>query len=105
MDVLCKPGASYTIGALADDIAQRIVAVAGRKIQVRKSGQSSVSDRTAVIAKNLSTTTNMIIGIGASTGGTVALEEVITALPPPRRGGGSTTHAARIHQKFFRAFE
>ena len=58
----CKPGAAYTIGTLAGHIAERIVAVAGRKMQVRKVAQPG---KPLSLAKNLSTTTNMIIGIGA----------------------------------------
>ena len=57
------------------------MAVAGRKMQVRK--VASGPSRQLSLAKNLGTTTNMIIGIGASTGGTVALESVIQALLPP----------------------
>jgi two-component system, chemotaxis family, protein-glutamate methylesterase/glutaminase len=77
IDVLCKPGAAYTVGALAGDIAARIHAVAGRAVvarQPRTGGRQTVGGA-------MHATTDQIIAIGASTGGTQALAEVLEALP------------------------
>jgi two-component system chemotaxis response regulator CheB len=74
IDVLCKPGTAYSVGSLAADIAERCRAVAGRPIALRRQHRPAP-------AAALQATTNQIIAIGASTGGTQALAEVLEALP------------------------
>lgn len=96
IDVLCKPGAAYTVGSLASDIAARINAVAGKPLAVR----SPASDRPAV-GMAMQATTDQIIAIGASTGGTQALCEVLESLPASCPGIAIVQH---MPPGFTRAF-
>lgn len=89
VDVLCKPGAAYTVGALASDIAARIQAVAGRPLAVRT--PPPAGSRPAV-GGAMQATTDQIIAIGASTGGTQALAEVLEALPATSPGIAIVQH-------------
>jgi two-component system chemotaxis response regulator CheB len=94
LDVLCKPGSAYTVGALADDLAARILAVAGRQVALRRPNRPPA-------AMAMQATTDQIIAIGASTGGTQALAEVLEALPATSPGIAIVQH---MPPGFTRAF-
>jgi two-component system chemotaxis response regulator CheB len=87
VDVLCKPGAAYTVGALGNDIAARINAVAGRQMTARKPGVGR-----PMVGGAMQATTDQIIAIGASTGGTQALAEVLEAMPATSPGIAIVQH-------------
>lgn len=98
VDVLCKPGAAYTVGALAGDIAARIHAVAGRPVAAR---QPPAPGGRPAVGGAMQATTDQIIAIGASTGGTQALAEVLEALPATSPGIAIVQH---MPPGFTRAF-
>ena len=75
VEVLAKPSSAYSLDVMADEIVIKVKAAAAakvRKLQLTK---------THIQRHQLSETTNRIIAIGASTGGTKALEDVLIALP------------------------
>ncbi len=81
-EVMGKPGASYSVGDMSEQLIEKIKAVA--KVNVKKlTYKSSFSSANAQPVKSTAMfkTTNKIIAIGASTGGTEALKNVLTALP------------------------
>lgn len=83
VEVLCKPGTAYSVGDMSEQLIEKVKAAA--QVQVKKlsevSSVSSVSSSGASMASIAVKTTNKIIAIGASTGGTEALKEVVTRLP------------------------
>lgn len=83
IDVMCKPGAAYTIGDLAPELIERVRVAARARVRAI----SLDKPRTTAHGKNRSLlrTTNQVLAIGASTGGTVAIEEVLLGMPatPP----------------------
>ena len=79
LEVLAKPGVSYGVGELVPQLLARIKAVAGVRVFPRKAGPPQALPA-------LSRTTNQIIALGASTGGTDALRQVISALPADAPG-------------------
>jgi two-component system, chemotaxis family, protein-glutamate methylesterase/glutaminase len=77
VDVMCKPGAAYAVGDLATEIRDKVKAAARTPVGAalhRK--QPPPATRLS-----LTRTTHKIVAIGASTGGTKALEYVLTSLP------------------------
>lgn len=76
IDVMCKPGSSYSVKDMGEQLTEKIKAAsqAKRRPQIRT---LSVPRRTAMSIK----TTNKVIAIGASTGGTEAIKEVLMGLP------------------------
>ncbi|HUI06922.1 MAG TPA: chemotaxis response regulator protein-glutamate methylesterase [Verrucomicrobiae bacterium] len=80
IDVLCKPGAAYTVGDMTQALADKIRAAATAKARLKGrqliDGPSEKPERLA-----LTQTTHKIIAIGASTGGTQAIEKVLTRFP------------------------
>jgi two-component system chemotaxis response regulator CheB len=81
MEVLAKPGESYSIGDMSEQLIHKIKAVADispSRILTKNNIQSKpISINNHALIK----TTNKIIAIGASTGGTEAIKEVLTMLP------------------------
>lgn len=83
VEVLCKPGTAYSVGDMSEQLIEKVKAAA----QVTVSKRSGVVSSSSAIAGGAPMasigvkTTNKIIAIGASTGGTEALKEVITRLP------------------------
>jgi two-component system chemotaxis response regulator CheB len=85
VEVLCKPGVAYTVGDIMPVLIEQIRASAKvdfKKIQSLKEKASQiVSSRQA-----MTLTTNKIIAIGASTGGTSAIETVLKRMPETAPG-------------------
>ncbi|MBW2113804.1 MAG: chemotaxis response regulator protein-glutamate methylesterase [Deltaproteobacteria bacterium] len=85
LDVLCKPGAAYSTLDISRDLARAIRAAASARIS-RNPAKLHSPAKTKPI-KNLGLqTTNKVIAIGASTGGTKAIEVVLTAMPATSPG-------------------
>ncbi len=79
VDVIAKPGGSYSVGDMSAQLAEKI-RVASRVDVARK--QEGVTGRgEAEPIRSLAQTTNKVIAIGASTGGTEALKNVLTRMP------------------------
>ncbi len=81
IEVLSKPNESYSVGDLASQLAEIIKSAASIKVQPRLSAvtpkaRSSAPNVTAALAE----TTEKVVAIGASTGGTEALRVVLEAL-------------------------
>lgn len=83
VEVLSKPGSAYSVGDMSEQLIEKVKA-ASKVTQFRQphiSPVSSISENKTAIASINVKTTNKIIAIGASTGGTEAIKEVITKLP------------------------
>jgi len=85
VDVVAKPGSSYTVGNMSEQLAAKIRAASRVRMSKRDLASQDSSVATPV-ATALTRTTNQIIAIGASTGGTEALKAVITRMPPNAPG-------------------
>lgn len=80
IDVISKPGAAYTVGDILPVLCNQIRAASKvdfKKIEYIKKEINNKPARKLSLAK----TTNKIIAIGASTGGTVAIEKVLNRMP------------------------
>ena len=79
VEVMCKPGAAYTVGDLSVELIDKIKAAAKVKIRKAETGQRRKPKRVAKLA--MTRTTNKVVAMGASTGGTQALQSVLTSMP------------------------
>lgn len=84
VDVVAKPGSAYTVGDMSGQLAEKIRAAA--LVRVTKRGPGHAQFQKPEPIKALAQTTNKIIAIGASTGGTEALKAVLTKMPPNSPG-------------------
>lgn len=101
VDVMCKPGAAYTVGDMAVDLKEKIKAA--RLVNLAKrakmpSGPQSGIPRTKTA---LTKTTNKVIAIGASTGGTQALTTLLSMFP---RNIAGTVIVQHMPEKFTKSF-
>jgi two-component system chemotaxis response regulator CheB len=78
VEVMCKPGSAYSVGDLATEIRDKVKAAAHTPVGPSIAGKTLPASRTRL---SLTKTTHKIVAIGASTGGTKALEYVLTSLP------------------------
>jgi two-component system, chemotaxis family, protein-glutamate methylesterase/glutaminase len=78
VEVIAKPGGSYSVGDMSSQLAEKIRAAARARVMKKDSGSPEMV-RTPL--KALAETSHKVIAIGASTGGTEALKQVLTQLP------------------------
>ena len=81
VEVLSKPGSSYSVGEMMQQLADKIRAAARARV-VRSVDELNGSKPVNIAGHLLSETTDKVIAIGASTGGTEALKRVLTQFPP-----------------------
>ena len=80
LEVISKPNAAYSVGDMSVQLAEKIRAVHGAKL-TRRNVKSHLKDPVIKSSMALTETTNKIIAIGASTGGTEAIKKVLTRMP------------------------
>jgi two-component system, chemotaxis family, protein-glutamate methylesterase/glutaminase len=78
VEVMCKPGASYSVGDACKALAEKI-----RSASVARVAAVAASTGGAVVkaSTSLGETTNKVFAIGASTGGVQALTAVLSEMP------------------------
>lgn len=77
-DVLCKPGAAYTVAEVVPVLVEQVLAAAGADMRkFRAKPAQDVSNRKLSMTR----TTNRIVAVGASTGGTTAIERFLLPVP------------------------
>lgn len=82
LEVISKPSAAYSVGDMSVQLADKIRAVAHVSVQAKIPSSPSVGiAKQEAPLRALSATTNKIIAIGASTGGTEAIKTVLTGMP------------------------
>jgi two-component system chemotaxis response regulator CheB len=79
VEVMCKPGESYTVGDMASDLIDKIKAASMVNMKVKQASIALLSK--PPVRLSLGQTTNKIVSIGASTGGTEALRSILQSLP------------------------
>ena len=77
VDVMCKPGPSYTVGEMSLELSEKIKAAASARIR-RKQRRNGAGPRRRLASAR---PTDRVVAIGTSTGGTQALKDVLGALP------------------------
>jgi two-component system chemotaxis response regulator CheB len=80
VEVLCKPGGSFSVGEMGEQLAEKIRAASRVKPVVASPNAASMATSAREAATEMDLT-HKIVAIGASTGGTEALKEVLVRLP------------------------
>lgn len=82
VDVISKPGEAYSVGDMSVQLAEKIRGAARVDMTRRQRLHATKTVvKKATLRRSLSKTTNKIIAIGASTGGTEALKQILVSLP------------------------
>jgi len=102
VDVLCKPAGPYSVGELRNTLATKIRGAAGSR--PRPAANTAGENRTDAEPFSMAATASVpvpvragfhpgtLIAIGASTGGTVAIQDILTRLPADIPGMVLTQH-------------
>ncbi len=99
VDVICKPGAAYSVGEMTETLAMKLKIAA--LIDIKKKVLISKTDATKGPALAIAKATHKVLAIGASTGGTVAIETILTAMPPNAPGTVITQHMPEMFTRSF----
>lgn len=86
VDVISKPGTAYSVGDMSVQLAEKIRGAARVNVVQRAQAAQGRAATAAPQQLALTRSTNKIIAIGASTGGTEAIKEVLTKFPPTTPG-------------------
>ncbi len=81
VEVLCKPGSAYDVGDAIPRLARAIRAAALSRCRGPRTAPLPAVSKAALPASSLARTSDKVLALGASTGGTEALREVMAALP------------------------
>jgi len=84
IEVLCKPGASYSSKGIAKELEHAIKTASIARVGVNNN--KTVLCKKVHQSNLLTKTTNKIVAVGASTGGTKAIETVMKGLPSTSPG-------------------
>lgn len=84
LEVLCKPGAAYSSNGIAKKLEYAIKAASTARVDINNN--ATVSRRKPLLSNLLTKTTNKVIAIGASTGGTRAIETLLKQMPATSPG-------------------
>jgi len=81
VEVMCKPGAAYTVGDMSVELVDKIKAAARVRVGKKTSAAQGTPPNGPPKRLSMTKTTNKVVAIGASTGGTQALQAVLMQLP------------------------
>lgn len=98
LEVLCKPGAAYTVGDMSIELRQKIRSASKAKMSAIKSNEGAAK---STPSRALSKTTNKVVILGASTGGTQAIEQVVRGFPSNAPGTVIVQHMPAGFTKAF----
>ncbi|MBI5060043.1 chemotaxis response regulator protein-glutamate methylesterase [candidate division KSB1 bacterium] len=96
VEVMNKPGEAYTVGDISHELREKIKAAAHIRVTGVRAAAAPVKPMEA-----LTKTTQKVLAIGASTGGTEALTQLLTRFP---RNAPPTVVVQHMPEKFTRAF-
>jgi len=101
VDVMCKPGTAYSVGDMSELLIEKIKAAAHvdmkkRAVAIQERASSQPPQKLA-----MTRTTNKIIAIGASTGGTEAVKDVLELFPAGAPGTVIVQHMPEYFTKSF----
>ncbi|MGO9017837.1 MAG: protein-glutamate methylesterase/protein-glutamine glutaminase [Syntrophobacteraceae bacterium] len=82
VEVLAKPGGSYSVGDMSEQLAEKIRAAASARMRTpTPMAEHVVPNNGTLPSLALKRSTHKVIAMGASTGGTEALKSVLMAMP------------------------
>ncbi len=99
VEVMCKPGEAYSVGDMSVELVDKIKAAA--QVRVTHRDTSALSGQAVVPRLAMTKTTNKVVAIGSSTGGTEALASIFAQMPANAPG---TVIVQHMPENFTRSF-
>lgn len=101
VEVVSKPGSSYTVADISEMLVEKIRAASVARFHIKHAAEKSGTASARTPLPKLMQTTHKILAIGASTGGTRAIEDVLVSLPSDTPG---TVIVQHMPEKFTATF-
>ncbi len=102
VEVLCKPGSAYSTLNISRNLVNAIRSAASARINFERIQPAAPTTHERESLKNISlNTTNKVIAIGASTGGTKAIEVLLQTMPVTSPGTVIVQHMPEHFTKTF----
>jgi two-component system, chemotaxis family, protein-glutamate methylesterase/glutaminase len=101
VDVICKPGSAYSAQNITNEIVKAVRAASFARFDRDISHSVPKNSEKPDSGARLVHTTNKLIAVGASTGGTRALEAVLTQLPASMPGIVIVQHMPPVFTRSF----
>ncbi len=101
VEVLAKPGGPYSVGELRLDLAAKIRAAAAARLRRQPDTPAAPTDKPETSPSPAAFDPDAIIAVGASTGGTEAIQEVLTRMPASGPGIVITQHIPAVFSLAF----
>lgn len=101
VDVVSKPNESYSVGDLATELSQILRGAAKARLDVPPASPTPPSTPRSTATRAMIATTDKVVALGSSTGGTEALRVVLQALPRQSPGIVITQHMPEGFTKSF----
>jgi len=99
IDVICKPGTAYTVGNIMTELIEKLKMAASVNIKAKAALLNLINEKKPI--QHLGKTTNQILAIGGSTGGTIAIESILRVMPPTSPGTVITQHMPELFTTSF----
>jgi two-component system chemotaxis response regulator CheB len=99
VSVVCKPYVGYTLAEMAEDLVSAVKAASRARLTANRPVASADRPRPA----RLALPSTRVVAIGASTGGTVALESLLSAFPEDAPGTLIVQHMPPVFTQTFAA--
>lgn len=100
LDLMCKPGAAYSVGDMSVELIDKIKGASKAKFKAPSDPGSTVKVAPPPVLA-MTRTTNQVVAIGTSTGGTEALQRVLSQMPSTAPGMVIVQH---MPEHFTRSF-
>lgn len=81
VEVMCKPGSSLSVNNMSDALIEKIRAAARARVPRSGSARDAANAGRPQIRITQARMTDTVIAVGASTGGTQAIQELLTKMP------------------------
>lgn len=101
VDVMAKPGEAYSVGDMSTELIEKLKAASSIDMSRFLAGLAPQPEGQRVASTALIKTTNKVIAIGASTGGTQAIERCLQMYPKNAPGTVITQHMPAGFTKAF----
>jgi two-component system chemotaxis response regulator CheB len=101
VDVMCKPGSAYSVAEMTEQLVERIRAARWARIRSATGPATPQVSNLPAPRLSIGRTTNKIIVIGASTGGTEAIRTVLERFPANAPGTVIVQHMPAYFTKTF----
>lgn len=104
VEVICKPGNENSLAEMAEELVDAVKSAALAKERLTRLGpRGNVEQQrqTQAVHHTIASTSMHLIAIGASTGGTVAIESILQSLPADTPGIAMVQHMPAFFTKSF----